>query len=76
MSYYTRGLGAALLFAVVGVSHAGTPCDEVKSKLEAKIKSHGVKAFTLDVVATGDAKDAKVVGVCEGGKKQIVYKRG
>lgn len=76
MGHYTRGLSAALLFAVAGTGLAGTPCDEVKAKVESKIKSHGVKAFTLDIVAAGEAKDAKVVGVCEGGKKQIVYKRG
>jgi len=30
----------------------------------------------LEVVAKGAAADGKVVGTCEGGTKEIVYKRG
>jgi hypothetical protein len=51
-------------------------CDDVKAGIEAKIKARGVKAFSLDIVGKDEAKDAKVVGNCEGGKKVITYKRG
>ena len=50
-------------------------CNELKAEIEAKIKAKGVTSFTLEVVA-GDVKDGKVVGSCDGGAKQIVYKRG
>lgn len=66
---------AALLSVAAGAAHA-TPCDEVKSQIDAKIKAKNVKAYTLDVVAAEEVKDAKVVGSCEGGKKKIVYKKG
>ena len=50
-------------------------CNELKSEIEAKIKSNGVKSFTLEIVS-GDVKEGKVVGSCDGGAKKIVYKRG
>jgi hypothetical protein len=65
----------AALFGLAAASASATPCDEVKSQIEAKIKGHGVKTYTLDVVAAADVKDQKVVGSCEGGKKKLVYKR-
>jgi len=55
---------------------AAKSCDELKAEIEAKVQEHGVKAFTLEIVAS-DAKDeGKVVGTCEGGKKKILYKKG
>lgn len=65
----------ALLMLVSSPAMARKDCNELKSEIEAKIKARGVKSFTLEVVA-GDVKDGKVVGSCEGGAKQIVYKRG
>jgi len=65
---------AALLCLSTATAWA-TPCDTVKDKIDAKIKSHGVKTYTLSVVAAAEVKDQKVVGTCEGGKKKIVYKR-
>ena len=50
-------------------------CDELKAEIDAKIKAKGVASYTLEVVS-GDAKDGKVVGSCEGGTKKIIYKRG
>jgi hypothetical protein len=52
------------------------PCEELKAEIEAKLKAKGVEKYTLDIVAAEAAKDAKVVGSCEGGAKRIVYKRG
>lgn len=53
---------------------AGKDCNELKAEIEARIKAKGVKSFTLEVVS-GEVKDGKVVGSCDGGTKQIVYKR-
>jgi hypothetical protein len=51
-------------------------CEELKSEIEAKIKSNGVKQFTLTIVEKAATEDGKVVGTCDGGAKKIVYKRG
>jgi hypothetical protein len=67
---------AAALLSAAAFSAWATPCDQVKSGIEDKIKGHGVKAFTLDVVDTSAAQGQKVVGTCEGGKKSIVYSKG
>ena len=65
----------AVLLSLTTSAAWATPCDAVKDKIDAKIKSHGVKTYTLSVVAAAEVKDQKVVGTCEGGKKKIVYKR-
>jgi hypothetical protein len=65
----------AALLGLAAASALATPCDEVKSQVDAKLKGHGVKAYALDVVAAADVKDQKVVGSCEAGKKKLVYKR-
>jgi uncharacterized protein DUF1161/double zinc ribbon protein len=52
------------------------PCEELKSEIEAKLKSKGAIRYSLDVVTPADVKDGKVVGSCDGGTKKIVYKRG
>jgi hypothetical protein len=52
------------------------PCEELKAEIEAKLKAKGVEKYTLDIVPADSAKDAKVVGSCDGGTKRIVYKRG
>ncbi|MGH8461730.1 MAG: DUF1161 domain-containing protein [Stenotrophobium sp.] len=70
------GLAAVLAFSLALPAFAGTPCDQVKATIAKKIDAHGVKAYTLDVVAAADIKDQKVVGVCEGGSMKIVYHRG
>lgn len=66
-------LASASLYA-----QAAKSCDELKADIAKKIEANGVKSYTLDVVATDKANDAKgkVVGSCEGGAKKIVYTRG
>jgi hypothetical protein len=54
---------------------AGKACEELKDEITKKMEAKGVKAFTLDVVATADVGDKKVVGSCDGGTKKIVYTR-
>ncbi|MDR2790480.1 MAG: DUF1161 domain-containing protein [Campylobacteraceae bacterium] len=63
--------------AFVGISALfATPCEEVISKIDAKIRANGVKEFTLEAVDKGSEIDGKIVGVCGAGTKDIVYKRG
>lgn len=54
---------------------AAKPCEELKSEIAAKLDAKGVKAYALDVVASEQAGEQKVVGSCEGGTKKIVYTR-
>jgi len=67
---------ATVLFSLAGSAlAAGKPCDELKSEIDAKIQAKGASGYSLDVVDRGSAADGKVVGTCEGGTKEIVYKR-
>jgi Protein of unknown function (DUF1161) len=59
-----------------GAALAAKPCEELKSEIAAKLDAKGVKDYSLEVVATDEAGDQKVVGSCEGGTKKITYKRG
>ncbi len=65
----------ALSLAVVP-AFAQKSCEELKTEIAANIEAKGVKNFQLEVVASEDVKDQKVVGSCEGGKKKITYKKG
>lgn len=66
---------ALVLMLVASPAFARKDCNELKGEIEAKLKAKGVTSFTLEVVA-GEAKDGKVVGSCDGGARNIVYKRG
>ncbi len=70
----TTALVAGLSFALASAAWAG--CDEVKAKIEEKIKKNGVEKFTLTIVDKGAQVDGKVVGNCENETKLIVYKKG
>ena len=65
------------LLSIAGTAlAAGKPCDELKSEIAAKIDAKGASGYSLEVVDKGASTDAKVVGSCEGGTKEMVYKRG
>lgn len=65
------------LLSIAGTTlAAGKSCDDVKADIDAKIKAKGVSSYTLEAVNKGSAGDAKVVGTCDGGSKELVYKRG
>jgi hypothetical protein len=64
------------LLSLAGTAFAaGKPCEELKSEIAAKLDAKGVSGYTLEVVEKGAAADGKVVGTCEGGSKEIVYKK-
>lgn len=54
---------------------AGKPCEELKGEIAAKLDGKGVSGYSLEIVYKGTASDGEVVGSCEGGTKEIVYKR-
>ncbi|PWB31631.1 hypothetical protein DCO48_16610 [Pseudomonas sp. SDI] len=67
---------AAGLMVLAGTAlAAGKPCEALKSEIAAKLDAKGVKGYTLEIVNKGDPA-GKVVGTCEGGTKEIVYRRG
>ena len=70
----TTAVAAGLAFVISSAAWAG--CDEVKAKIEEKIKKNGVEKFTLTVVDKGGQADGKVVGNCDNETKVIVYKKG
>lgn len=69
-------LAVGLMGIAGGVFAAGKPCEDLKSEIAAKIDAKGASGYTLEVVdkGTGGA-DMQVVGTCEAGTKEIVYKR-
>lgn len=67
---------AVCLSLVMFPAFAQKSCEELKSEIATKLEARGVKKYQLEIVAVGDVKDQKVVGVCEGGKKKITYKKG
>jgi hypothetical protein len=66
-------IAVALVMASTS-SHADN-CDEIRSRIEARIRASGVVRFTLTAVETGARINGKVVGTCDLGKKKIVYAR-
>ncbi|SDB63390.1 DUF1161 domain-containing protein [Pseudomonas sp. NFACC13-1] len=64
-----------LLSLTGGAFAAGKPCEELKSEIAAKLDAKGVSGYSLEIVDKGTATDGKVVGKCEGGAKEIIYKK-
>jgi hypothetical protein len=54
-------------------SFAAKPCDELKTEIATKLDAAQVAGYTLEIVATDQVGERKVVGSCEGGSKKIVY---
>jgi hypothetical protein len=69
-------LAVGLLSLAGGAFAAGKPCEELKSEIAAKLDAKGVSGYSLEIVDKGAAAGGDVVGTCEGGTKDIVYKRG
>ena len=68
-------LGLAALLSLTAVPAHATPCPEILSMIDGKIKANGVTAYTLDAIPVTDVTDKKVVGHCEAGTMKIVYQR-
>ena len=64
------------LLSIAGTAlAAGKPCEELKTEIAAKLDAKGVSGYTLEIVDKGASTGGKVVGTCEGGSKEIVYKK-
>ena len=71
----TLALVIALVLAAMPALAAVKSCEDLKNEIEAKIKAKNVMSYSLEVVAVAEVKDQKIVGTCDGGKKNIVYKK-
>lgn len=64
------------LLSLAGTAFAdGKSCEELKAEIAAKLDAKGVSNYSLEIVDKGTMADGKVVGTCEKGTKEIVYKR-
>lgn len=65
------------LLSLAGTAFAqGKSCEELKAEITAKLDAKGVSNYSLEIVDKGAAADGKIVGICEKGSKQIIYKQG
>ncbi|KHL68300.1 hypothetical protein SF06_29530 [Pseudomonas flexibilis] len=55
---------------------ASKPCEELKAEIAAKLQARGVHEYQLEITNPGGAVGWTVVGTCEGGSKEILYRRG
>lgn len=51
-------------------------CEELRARIEAKIRSNGVKDFTVEVFEAATRVQGRVVGTCGGGERKLVYTKG
>jgi hypothetical protein len=65
----------ATLLTVTALAASATPCDEVISSIDGKLKTRGVSGYTLEAIPVAEVKNQHVVGVCEVGAKKIIYTR-
>ncbi|MFJ2692493.1 DUF1161 domain-containing protein [Pseudomonas sp. NPDC087336] len=65
------------LLSLAGTAFAdgGKSCEELKAEIAAKLDAKGISGYSLEIVDKGSKADGKVVGTCEKGSKEIIYKR-
>lgn|SRR5690606_32112728 len=64
------------LLASAALGAPGTPCEEVKAQIAAKLEAKGVREYQLEIANPGGAAGWQAVGRCEAGTKEILYRRG
>ena len=64
---------SCVLALAAAPAFAAKPCEELKTEIAAKLDAKQVTGYTLEIVATADVGERKVVGSCDGGSKKIVY---
>lgn len=67
---------ASMVLAASALAQTNT-CDEFKAVLAARIESSGVRGYSLETVKSGTPvpPDAKVIGTCESGARNVIYRR-
>ena len=67
----TLSLAAVLLLGCV-TAHAAS-CEDIRTRIEAKLNAAGIDKYSLTVVDTAATSPGKVVGTCDLGTKKILY---
>ncbi len=80
MVKHSGNLFAALLAATTAfpgsASAQAVSCEELRAKVEAKIRGNGVTVFAVEIIESTSKPQGQVVGTCERGTKQLVYSPG
>lgn len=71
--FVAQSLVTTALLASASCWAAVTPCDAIVEKVHAKLERKRVDNYTLKTVPKDTETKLRVVGVCEGGKKKIIY---
>jgi hypothetical protein len=75
MKYFILAVGL-LSLAGTALADKVKSCEELKAEITAKLDAKGISNYSLEIVDKGAAAGGKIVGTCEKGSKQIVYKQG
>ena len=71
----TTSLVVSLMLSSTSGWAAITSCDDISDKIKTTLAHKEVKDYALEVVSKDTETSLRVVGVCEGGKKKIIYKK-
>ena len=81
MKRSTSLLIASALFiahaAADAATAAGGPmdCDVLRQQIATKIDANGVPSYSLQIVQAEGPSTGRIVGVCDGGRRRIAYRR-
>ena len=76
-SGYLLTVLVAVITAVPGRASAqAVSCEELRAKVEAKIRGNGVTVFAVEIIESTSKPQGQVVGTCERGTRQLVYSPG
>jgi len=74
-----RLLTTSLVLSLMLKSASGwaaiTSCDAIMEKINTKLEHKDVSDYSLKVVSKDTETSLRVVGICEGGSKKIIYKK-
>ncbi|MBN9205717.1 DUF1161 domain-containing protein [Methylibium petroleiphilum] len=78
LSFSLCAVAAAWLCGVTSAAGAAQSCEQLRERIDAKVRASGATHYTVTTVDADAAvgASAKVVGSCELGTKKIVYTRG
>lgn len=66
----------AVALALAGAAaHSAENCEDLRTRIEAKIAAAGVTRFTVTVVDANASANGQVVGSCELGTRKVMYER-
>ncbi|MFZ6850155.1 DUF1161 domain-containing protein [Undibacterium sp. RuRC25W] len=68
-------MGLSLMLSATSGWAAVTSCDNIMNKINTKLEHKEVTDYSLNVVSKDTKSSLRVVGVCEGGSKKVIYKK-